>query len=332
MKNIFSKVFVILSVNILLLCMCNMSAFAEPNKIAYSVGGILYKMNPDGTDSLQLTFPVGEETDISPAWSADGSKIAFVRASFYAGTNTYKLYSIDSNGGNLTLLKSGFDFINDPTWSPDGSKIAYVSGDDTTFAGKYYPCSKRINIHSVSTDGFGTTFVFPNTEGGIDPSWSPDGSKIYFAVGGNSYDYGIYSVTLSTSFVSRLTYDDAPPADPEISPGGGKIVYASGYYEETGCLAGNMSTIDPDILMHGGSIKVYDILQNSTELLLEEKASSPVWSPNADKILYVSSEGGDIELATMTSEGKNNAPIPNIYSEEISASWSLKPTPKTGRW
>ena len=320
---------------------------AENGKIAYAYANAIYKMNPDGTGAQQITFlanDLGYHRDYSPVWSPDGSKIAFVRLSSYTTygeggggwngdvpyetVNTYSIYTIDYNGGNLTQIKTGAAFVNDLTWSPDGTKLAYVQGADTTFAGNLQTCAGNVYIYTINAVANGTPTLIGAAVSGIDPSWSRDGTKIYYAVNNNSEYYGIYSVNLSTNSVQRHTYDNLPPADPEISPDGSRIAYAVDYAQEQ-CVAGNMSTMGPTrIQIYTGSLIVHNLVQNNS-VILTNKASSPVWHTSGNLILFISTQSGEWsentaepELATITADGHNQTIIQNWQTGELTGSWS----------
>jgi Tol biopolymer transport system component len=72
-------------------------------------------INSDGSDLCRLT-EIPERKDW-PAWSPDKKTIAF--------GNANKLWLMDADGNNLTVLKSNFSFDLRLAWSPDGRKIAY---------------------------------------------------------------------------------------------------------------------------------------------------------------------------------------------------------------
>ena len=104
------------------------------------------------------------EQDYQPAWSADGSRIAFVRER----TRTSDLYVMNADGSNERPLTSLFTSVNrEPAWSPDGRKIAFSSDRE------------GLSIYVMNADGTGVVRL---TTGGRDesPAWSPDGTRIAF--------------------------------------------------------------------------------------------------------------------------------------------------------
>jgi TolB protein len=330
-KSKFSKkrLYIVLSACILLINFSAVKAKAENGKIAYSHSNAIYKMNPIGTNVQQLTFATSNEKDFSPVWSPDGSKIAFVR--FVRDAGVFHIYTIDSQGGNLTEIKNSTSFLNDLAWSYDGQKLAYVEGGDTTFEGRYYNSScgggSVIRVIQAVPNGYNYNVYTP--VGATDPVWAPEGNKIYYVRNTNSQDYGLYSINLLSSFSTRLTYDSLPPADPAVSPDGSKIAYAVGYPEQGNCFAGNMSTMEPQISYNysAGDIVVRDIWQGTYSVLVSNGAM-PAWKPNGDYVLFLSTrdasglDGMSPELHTITVEGQNPVRIPNFHSYEASGSWS----------
>jgi dipeptidyl aminopeptidase/acylaminoacyl peptidase len=101
----------------------------------YGPDATLHLISTNGSNDLELTDPAANETDAAPAWSPDGSKIAFVRHGLAPdSTITWAhAYIVDRDGSNehqLAVLPSGN--LLHPTWSPDGLHLAY-SGHAGTY-------------------------------------------------------------------------------------------------------------------------------------------------------------------------------------------------------
>ena len=127
----------------------------------------LWLMNPDGTNLRQITHDLSGSppfwSDITPAWSPDGTTIVFSRQM----RNYRDLFVVKVDGSGLTQLT--FDRgATHPAWSPDGDRIAFSAG--TGYCDYDSPeindCSSKIltmpakgGAESVLTTGF-------------DPSWS----------------------------------------------------------------------------------------------------------------------------------------------------------------
>src|SRR5919107_4812477 len=83
----------------------------------------LYAIGVDGTDERRLTGSPG--LDAFPAWSPDGSKIAF---SGNAGGDNAEIYTMKADGSHRTRLTDIPGGDHWPlTWSPDGTRIAFTS-------------------------------------------------------------------------------------------------------------------------------------------------------------------------------------------------------------
>ena len=113
--------------------------------------------------------------NVQPAWSPDGELIAF------HSKDRGGLWVVGSEGGKPRLLAS---FGSRPAFSPDGKRVAFQSTPLTDVAATAAPGLSPSTIWIVGTGGGSAQSVTTagNPIGGHGaPSWSPDGSRLYFA-------------------------------------------------------------------------------------------------------------------------------------------------------
>jgi Tol biopolymer transport system component len=135
-------------------------------------------VNADGSDNRSLTGSETQRKD--PAWSPDGTKIAFgVEALRPLGSGD-QLFVMNADGSDETSLATSENInfgASDPesgllgvAWSPDGNKIAFSLGSSNT----------THQIYVMNADGSGLVNVSNHVGDDYWPAWSPDGTKIVF--------------------------------------------------------------------------------------------------------------------------------------------------------
>ncbi len=93
-------------------------------------------LNVDGT-GLTTLFDVVGPFDSAPAWSPDGTKIAFesnANADGRSPEGDHEIRVMNADGANPIRLTSNALHDEGPAWSPDGALLAYSSGVDNNHA------------------------------------------------------------------------------------------------------------------------------------------------------------------------------------------------------
>ena len=103
-----------------------------------------------------------------PAWSPDGSQIAFRRM---LGEHNSEVFLADSSGRHVRNLTQHPAFDGWPAWAPDGRRLAFASNRD----GDY-------QIYVMQPDGSNVQLVAHTTGRATAPHWAKDGATIYFPI------------------------------------------------------------------------------------------------------------------------------------------------------
>jgi Tol biopolymer transport system component len=131
----------------------------------------VYVMNSDGSGQRSVTpnSPPGcspncyQGHDDNPAWSPDGSKIAYVHGGTISGGGLPDIWTMDPNGANKRNVSNN-DAVafTQPAWSPNGKRFAAVGTTDT-----------NRNIWVMNSNGSGQTAIDTNPGHDINPDWQP---------------------------------------------------------------------------------------------------------------------------------------------------------------
>jgi Tol biopolymer transport system component len=288
------------------------AAVASNGKIAFTSDRVIYTINPNGSDLLQLTPAGNDFVDRFPSWSPDGAKIAFGRI---ISPVKSEIYVMNADGSNPTRITNNSFSDSQPLWSPDGTKIAFVSNRDG-----------NDEIYVMNADGSNQTRLTNNADFDFDPEWSPDGTKIVFTssrdfpgIAGNiSNGFEIYLMNADGSNPIRLTNNDSSDAEPSWSPDGTRIAFSS---QRDGLPLVYVMNVN-------GSNQV--TITPSTIL----DSQDPEWSPDGTTIAFASfnrAQANANDMFLMNTDGSNIRGVTVSSLDEHDLAWqpagSAAPTP-----
>lgn len=250
--------------------------------------GDVYKMDADGSNVTRVRS--ASTWDKEPAWSPDGSRIAF---STLPPTGNWSIHTMDNDGSDVVRVTKdpGFDFS--PAWSPDGTQIAFVRGNGS--------------LHVVNTDGSGDRQLDSSSYAFYSgPEWSPDGTKIVFVKSDREKSHRIcadgelHMVSPDGSDLVRLTDDDAYDFAPAWSPDGSRIAF----------MRSNRSDYAWDIYVMNSD---GSDLRRLTDFPGYD--GNPAWSPDGTLIAFSSDRATNPQDPNPSSEGQAENFAPGFPNE-----------------
>jgi TolB protein len=249
-------------------------------RIAYvtasGVGGnIQYALMAADSDGYNPQPVVrSKEPLLSPAWSPDGRKLAYV--SFERGNSTIYIQEISTGAREVIASFRGINGA--PSFSPDGRRLALT-------------LSKSGNPEIYVMDLASRTLTQITRHYGIDTEavWTPDGANLIFT-SDRAGKPQVYQVSAAGGEATRVSFEGDSSAKATISFDGKKIAVAQG--------RGNVYRIAVLDRSFGGAGRWDPPLSPGN---LDE---SPSFAPNASMLLYATKEGGRGVLYAVSADGR----------------------------
>ena len=265
----------------------------------------LWRVRIDGSDNHQLTR--GAENATDPAWSPDGSLIAFLATRGPDPSPTQQVYLMRADGGEAWPTTDHEEDIAGFHFSPDSSQLLLLSRDplseqeqerrDRQDDAEVVDTHHRMThlwLHDIATQA--TARLTSGELSVANPDWAPNSQLVAYELRPNPtqndrWQSDIWVINVETGVTSQLYENGGSDTNPRWSPDGRTIAFAGNAH------ASSNTTHDKLYLVSADS--------GTARVLLEDQDrdfARPIWAPDGQRVYWATGEGTSTTLFSVSVE------------------------------
>lgn len=226
---------------------------------------------------------------MSPAWSPDGRKIAYV--SFEKKQSEIYVQTLRSGARQRVSSRPGVNGA--PAWSPDGRRLALTLSKS----------DGNLDIYTLDLQSQVLTRLTERGSIDTEPAWSEDGAELFFT-SDRAGQPQVYRVPVSGGRATRVSFEGPYNARPRLSPTDGRLAVV---HNDRG----------------NYRIAVIDLERRFTQVLTKGALDeSPSFAPNGETLIYATRKGRRGVLATVTTDGRIHQRISSVEGDVREPAWS----------